>query len=71
MTGLPESQHEPNPVPIYLMGNEFRGKRFLNQDALTNETMGSLADVAPTILEAMGIQKPEDMTGRSLLEGLA
>ena len=70
ITGLPESQHEANPVPFYLMGNEFKGKRFPNQDALTNETMGSLADVAPTILEAMGLRKPEDMTGRSLLEGL-
>jgi 2,3-bisphosphoglycerate-independent phosphoglycerate mutase len=70
ITGLPESQHEPNPVPLYLMGNEFKGKRFPNQDALTNETMGSLADVAPTILEAMGLRKPEDMTGSSLLEGL-
>jgi 2,3-bisphosphoglycerate-independent phosphoglycerate mutase len=70
VTGLPESQHDPSPVPLYLLGKEFKGRRFVNQDTLTAETMGSLADVAPTLLDIMGIRKPEDMTGSSLLEGL-
>jgi 2,3-bisphosphoglycerate-independent phosphoglycerate mutase len=70
MTGLPESQHDPSPVPFYLMGKEFKGRRFVNQDTLVQETLGSLADVAPTLLEIMNIQKPADMTGRSVLEGL-
>ncbi len=70
VTGLPESQHDPNPVPFYLIAPEFKGKKFVNWKNLANETMGSLADVAPTILELMGIEKPLDMTGRSLLEGL-
>ncbi len=69
-TAMPESQHDPNPVPFYLIAPEFKGKKFLNWQNLRNETMGSLADVAPTILELMDIKKPEDMTGRSLLEGL-
>ena len=34
------------------------------------ETIGILADVAPTILELMGINKPEEMTGQSLLKSL-
>ena len=70
MTGLPESQHDPSPVPLHLMGEEFKGRRFINQDSLAAETLGSLADVAPTLLEIMNIPKPPDMTGRSLLEGL-
>ena len=68
MTGLPESQHDPSPVPLYLMGAEFKGRRFPNQDSLAMETMGSLADVAPTLLEIMKIPKPPEMTGRSLLD---
>lgn len=70
MTALPESQHDPNPVPFYLIGPEFKGKKFINWQNLRNETMGSLADVAPTILELMDIPQPKEMTGRSLLEGL-
>jgi 2,3-bisphosphoglycerate-independent phosphoglycerate mutase len=70
MTGLPESQHDPSPVPFYLMGKEFKGKRFINQDSLATETLGTLADVAPTLLQAMGIPQPSEMTGRSLLDEL-
>ncbi len=70
ITGLPESQHDPSPVPFYLVGAEFKNRRFVNADSLALETLGSLADVAPTLLEAMGIPQPADMTGRSLLEGL-
>jgi 2,3-bisphosphoglycerate-independent phosphoglycerate mutase len=69
-TGLMESQHDPNPVPFYLIANEFRGKKFANANTLATETMGSLADVAPTILELFGIPQPEEMTGKSLLEGI-
>jgi len=29
---------------------------------------GALADVAPTILDVMGLEKPEDMTGQSLIK---
>ncbi len=69
-TGLPESQHDANPVPFYLIAPEFRGRKFMNWKSLGTETLGSLADVAPTILEIIGIPKPKDMTGRSLLDSL-
>jgi len=69
-TGLPESQHDPSPVPLYLIAPEFRGRKFANRRNPATETLGSLADVAPTILELMGIPQPGEMTGRSLLEGL-
>jgi 2,3-bisphosphoglycerate-independent phosphoglycerate mutase len=68
ITGLPESQHDPNPVPFYLVADDFKGKRFMNQDNLLLESGGTLADVAPTILDLMKIKKPEDMTGMSLLD---
>jgi 2,3-bisphosphoglycerate-independent phosphoglycerate mutase len=70
VTGEPESQHDPSPVPFYLIAQEYRGKKFVNADRLTTETLGSLADVAPTILSLMGIAKPQDMTGNSLMDGL-
>lgn len=66
-TGLPESQHDPNPVPLYLIMEKYKGKKFVNADSLATETLGSLADVAPTILEVMGIPIPPEMTGESLL----
>jgi 2,3-bisphosphoglycerate-independent phosphoglycerate mutase len=70
VTGEPESQHDASPVPFYLIAQEYRGKKFVNADRLALETLGSLADVAPTILALMGIAKPQDMTGSSLMDGL-
>ena len=70
VTGLPESQHDPSPVPFYLVDERYKGKKFVNGDALEIETLGSLADIAPTLLELMDVEKPEVMTGKSLLEGL-
>ncbi|WP_376777371.1 2,3-bisphosphoglycerate-independent phosphoglycerate mutase [Flavobacterium covae] len=54
--GSPNTAHTTNPVPIILIDPE-----------LKNINDGVLADIAPTILELMGISKPEVMTGRSLL----
>lgn len=70
MTGRIETQHDPNPVPLYLVGQEFHGRRFPNQDRLAEETLGILSDVAPTILELFGIEKPPEMNGESLLRNL-
>lgn len=69
-TGLPRSQHAPNPVPFYLVAPQLKGRRFVNADNLSKETLGSLADVAPTLLALMGRPAPADMTGRSILDGL-
>jgi 2,3-bisphosphoglycerate-independent phosphoglycerate mutase len=69
-TGLPQSQHDPSPVPLYLIGSDYKGRKFVNGGANALETLGSLADVAPTMLEVMGIQKPDDMSGSSLMDGL-
>jgi 2,3-bisphosphoglycerate-independent phosphoglycerate mutase len=66
-TGEVETQHDDNPVPFILVGSEWKGKHFGNQEHLRNETSGILADVAPTILALLGIPQPPEMTGRSLL----
>lgn len=54
----PFTAHTTNRVPLYaIMDNRFR----LRDD-------GVLADVAPTILDIMDIQKPEEMIGKSLIK---
>ncbi len=58
-TGGPHTAHTTNPVPLVLLGGRNRG--------LAAE--GRLADLAPTLLELMGLPKPREMTGVSLLEG--
>ncbi len=56
-TGEPHTAHTTNPVPTILMTSE-------NYKLKEN---GKLADLAPTMLDLMGIDKPEEMTGESLL----
>jgi 2,3-bisphosphoglycerate-independent phosphoglycerate mutase len=70
MTGRAETQHDPSPVPFYLIADEFKGRKFMNQANLRGETLGILSDVAPTILEILKIPKPTEMSGESLLKDL-
>jgi 2,3-bisphosphoglycerate-independent phosphoglycerate mutase len=69
-TGRPETQHDPNPVPLYLIGTEFTGRQFPNAGRLRNETGGTLADIAPTILSLMNIPVPDEMTGQDMVKAL-
>lgn len=57
-TGEPHTAHTLNPVPVLVLGAG-KGARV---------HPGILADVAPTLLELMGLSQPAEMTGRSLLE---
>ncbi len=71
LTGLPETQHDPSPVPVYLVAKEFMRPRTEAEIRRSEkENTGILADVAPTILELMAISKPKEMTGQSLLRFL-
>jgi 2,3-bisphosphoglycerate-independent phosphoglycerate mutase len=70
MTGRPERQHDPNPVPFYLIGQEFKNRKFINWQNIEEDTLGVLSDIAPTILELLQIPTPPDMTGHSLLKQL-
>ena len=56
-TGEPHTAHTTNPVPLVLIGMED-----------VKLKTGKLADLAPTMLEIMGLEKPVEMTGESLLE---
>ncbi|NLG84614.1 MAG: 2,3-bisphosphoglycerate-independent phosphoglycerate mutase, partial [Firmicutes bacterium] len=56
-TGEPHTAHTTNPVPVILAGH--REKIDLRD--------GILADVAPTVLELLGLPKPAEMTGESLI----
>jgi len=58
-THKPFTAHTTNEVPFVLIN--------YGKDAQLREE-GSLADVAPTVLNILGIQKPEEMTGVSLIE---
>jgi 2,3-bisphosphoglycerate-independent phosphoglycerate mutase len=55
-TGGPHTAHTTNPVPVFLMGGK--------ADAIQN---GRLADLAPTLLELMGLKQPAEMTGTTLI----
>ena len=55
-TGEPHTAHTTNPVPLAMIGLNKKLKE------------GRLADLAPTMLDIMGLEKPAEMTGESLLE---
>ena len=57
--GSPNTAHSLNPVPLILT----------SPGVSLREQGGILADVAPTLLEMLGIDKPAQMTGRSLIDG--
>ena len=58
VTGAPFTAHTINQVPFILVNYKDRVK--LREG-------GCLADIAPTLIEMMGLEQPEDMTGKSLL----
>jgi len=68
-SGEIETKHNDNPVPFYLISKQFERHRSDEDIALSmSQSSGLLSDVAPTILELMGILKPPEMTGESLLK---
>lgn len=70
-TGRSETHHDPNPVPFYLIGNGFEKiKNDVKIHDIERGTIGTLADVAPTILDLLDIPKPNTMTGQSLMSSL-
>jgi 2,3-bisphosphoglycerate-independent phosphoglycerate mutase len=57
-TGEPHTAHTTNPTPIFWVAKDFAGRRLCD---------GGLSDLAPTLLELLGLPIPEEMTGRSLI----
>ena len=58
VSGEPHTAHTTNPVPVFWIANNSIGRQLRD---------GSLSDLAPTVLELMGLPQPREMTGRSLI----
>lgn len=72
-TGEKKTKHSINPVPFYLINKDVKRKKPLMEEKIKEEyknVKGTLTDIAPTILELLGLPKPGAMTGSSLLEKL-
>jgi 2,3-bisphosphoglycerate-independent phosphoglycerate mutase len=54
--GSPNTAHSLNPVPCVLVSDDYKSIE-----------KGILADVAPTLLKIMGLEKPAEMTGKELV----
>src|SRR5207244_6064705 len=59
-TGGPHTAHTTYPVELIVVDDQQKGKKLLEG--------GRLADVTPTALHMMGLEKPREMTGRSLID---
>ena len=57
-TGEPHTAHTTNPVPFILVNAD---------PSFKLREGGCLADIAPTLLELMGLEQPKEMTGKSLI----
>jgi len=68
-TGEIDKEHTTNPVPFIIIDKDKQGESLItNLDQLVEtQPTGILADVAPTILKIMGLKKPAEMTGISLI----
>lgn len=70
-SGEIDTEHSTNPVPLwYITPDNHREKNAEQMVREQNEVNGLLSDIAVTILDTMGIQKPAEMNGTSLLSVL-
>ena len=58
----PHTAHTTNPVPFILVGDNLKNVEL--------RTGGRLCDIAPTMLKLLGIEKPAEMTGKSMIDDL-
>jgi 2,3-bisphosphoglycerate-independent phosphoglycerate mutase len=73
-TNAPHTAHTVYDVPLFVVGAAFKGRTLRgDQDAAgwfkpeVRAKRGRLADIFPTVLDMMGLERPAEMTGRSLL----
>lgn len=67
-TGEVDTEHSTNPVPFWFVApDNHREKTPGESEREQNEVRGLLSDVAPTVLDLMGIPQPDEMNGTSLL----
>ena len=70
-TGEINKEHTNNSVPLFIIGQEYAGKSVITGMSGTDLSqitpVGVLADIVPTILKIMGIKKPKEIIGNSLI----
>ena len=71
-TGETDKEHSAYPVPLLVIGKNFERKNISEctqmQGPMIPPPTGVLGDIAPTMLEILGIPKPLEMTGVSLIQ---
>ncbi len=70
-TDLPDKEITNNPLPLILVGREYEGLSLSSFDSQSSdlsllEKIGTIADLAPSILSLFDIDRPESMKGRNL-----
>lgn len=60
-TNAPQTAHTTNLVPFIV----------ISKDNVTLEETGALCDIAPSILDILGLKKPQEMTGKSMIKAMA
>jgi len=60
-TGKPNTQHSLNPVPFIVIDNN-------REWQIINDKNAGLSNIAPTLLTLMGIEKPKEMTSKTLIK---
>ncbi len=71
-TGKIDKEHSTNPVPCLVIGKDFKGQISSQVEAIGGDLslfppVGTLSDVAPTVLKILGLKKPKEMTGVPLI----
>ncbi len=59
-TKRPITSHSTNPVPFFVVGDDYIGKKLLED--------GRLSDIAPTLLDMLHMEQPKEMTGHTLIQ---
>ena len=73
ITGEPRTKHSSNPVPLYIIAKQFQRKTPRTDAEVKgglSKVEGVLSDVAPTVLDLMGLEVPAEMTGINMLPRL-
>jgi len=66
----PFTAHTTNPVPFILVGRRVagdNGARSAQDEGIKLRNNGKLCDICPTVLDLLGLEKPEEMSGQSLI----
>jgi len=69
-SGRPNKEHSLNPVPFIYIAKEDSLRCASRDEFISSEPIGVLADIAPTMIDDLGLQKPVEMSGINLKKSL-